>query len=394
MKEIFNLEKKYIINTYTRYPVVLEKGKGCWVYDIQGKKYLDFLAGIAVNNLGYSHPEIIKTINQASKNLIHTSNLFYLKPQIELAEYVSRITNKGKVFFANSGAEANEAAIKLARVYGNQFSPPRRNIITLKNSFHGRTIATMSATGQKKYQKGFEPIIPYFKYITPNNIKEAEKAINEKTSAVIIEFIQGEGGVFPLDREYVKNLYKLCKERKVLFIADEIQTGCGRTGYPFAFYIYKVVPDIITIAKGIASGLPMGIMVARNEYAKLLKPGMHASTFGGGYLISSVALKTLKIITSKEFLSHIRKVSKYFINRLNYLKEKYKFISQVRGTGLMLGLVLKIECKEIVQKCLERGLILNCVQNNVLRFLPPLIVTEKEIDTGINILDKVFAEIK
>ncbi len=394
MKEIFNLEKKYIINTYTRYPVVLEKGKGCWVYDIKGKKYLDFLAGIAVNNLGYSHPEIIKTINQASKNLIHTSNLFYLKPQIELAEYVSRITNKGKVFFANSGAEANEAAIKLARVYGNQFSPPRRNIITLKNSFHGRTIATMSATGQKKYQKGFEPIIPYFKYITPNNIKEAEKAINEKTSAVIIEFIQGEGGVFPLDREYVKNLYKLCKERKVLFIADEIQTGCGRTGYPFAFYIYKVVPDIITIAKGIASGLPMGIMVARNEYAKLLKPGMHASTFGGGYLISSVALKTLKIITSKEFLSHIRKVSKYFINRLNYLKEKYKFISQVRGTGLMLGLVLKIECKEIVQKCLERGLILNCVQNNVLRFLPPLIVTEKEIDTGINILDKVFAEIK
>lgn len=393
-QNIIETEKKYIINTYTRYPVVLTKGKGVYVYDIKGKKYLDFLAGISVNNLGYANKEILAIINKTAKELIHTSNLFYTIPQVELARKLSILTNKGKVFFANSGAEANESALKLARAYGNSFTPARRKIITLKNSFHGRTIATLFATGQKKYQKGFEPKIKDFIYATQNDVNNIKNLIDNKTAAVLIEFIQGEGGVNVLKKDFVKFLYNLCNEKGIIFIADEIQTGLGRTGKLFAFQHYNIVPDIITIAKSIAAGLPMGVMVAKNKYAKYLKPGMHASTFGGGYVVSSVANYVLDTVSSKSFLKNISQTSKYFYQKLIEIQNDFNFIKKVKGMGLMLALELDIDCKEIVQKALKNGLILNCVQNKILRFLPPLIIERKEIDSAMAILRKIFKEVK
>jgi len=393
-KDIRNFEKKYILQTYTRYPVILDKGKGVYVYDINGKKYLDFLAGISVNNLGYGNEDITKIVTESAKKLIHTSNLFYLEPQIEFAKKVSDASNKGKLFFANSGAEANESAIKLARAYGNSFNPPRRKIISLKNSFHGRTLATIYATGQKKYQKGFEPKLSGFVYAKANDIDGLKKMIDNKTSAIIIEFVQGEGGVNVLEKEFVKEVYKVCKKNGIIFIADEIQTGLGRTGKLFAYQHYGVVPDVITLAKSIAAGFPMGAMTVKNKYAKFLKAGMHASTFGGGYLVTKVANYVFDTVSSKKFLDKVEKNGNYFKDRLNELKDEFGFIKEVKGFGLMLALELNINCKDIVLEALENGLIINCIQNKILRFLPPLIISREEIDIGIEILKNVFSKIK
>jgi len=393
-REIIDFEKRYVLQIYSRYPVILDRGKGVYVYDIDGKRYLDFLAGISVNNLGYGNERITEIIAESSKKLIHTSNLFYLKPQIEFAKKVSEASNKGKLFFANSGAEANEAAIKLARAYGNSFSRPKRKIISLKNSFHGRTLATIYATRQKKYQKGFEPKLSGFIYAKANDIDSVKRLIDNKTSAIMIEFVQGEGGVNVLDKKFVKEVYNLCKKNEIIFIADEIQTGLGRTGKLFAFQYYNIIPDVITLAKSIAAGFPMGVMIAKNKYAKFLKPGMHASTFGGGYLVTEVANYVFDTVSSKKFLDNINKNAKYFKEKLNNLKDEFQFVEEVKGIGLMLALELKIECKDIVLKALEQGLIINCIQNKILRFLPPLIVSKKEIDSCVAILKDVFLKLK
>ncbi len=392
--QLVNLEKKYIVQTYARYPVILTKGEGVYVYDEKGRKYLDFLSGISVNNLGYNNRKIIKIIEDSAKKLIHTSNLFYTEPQIKLAQKLSELSNKGKVFFANSGAEANEAAIKLARAYGNSFKPAKNRIITLKNSFHGRTLATMFATGQKKYQKGFEPRLKEFVYAAPDDINGLKKLITERTAAIMIEFVQGEGGINVLSKEFVKFIYKICKEKNIIFIADEIQTGLGRTGKLFAYQHFGVIPDVITLAKSIASGLPIGVMIAKNKYAKFLKPGMHASTFGGGYLVCNVANYVVDTVSSPAFLKRVQENSKYFIQRLQELKDEFKFIKKVKGIGLMLALELDMECKNIVLEALRRGLILNCIQERILRFLPPLVITKKHIDSAIKILREIFRGIK
>lgn len=392
--ELFKKEKKFIINTYKRYPVILKKGDGVYLYDINNKKYLDFLAGISVNNLGYNDDGIKKVIKNSIDFLIHTSNLFYTEPQIELAEKLSNLTNRGKVFFCNSGAEANEAAIKLCRAYGNSLNPPKHNIITLRNSFHGRTLATLFATGQKKYQKGFEPKIKTFLYAEPNNFKSVEKLLNKNVSGIMIEFIQGEGGVNVLDKNFVKDIYNLSREKNIMFIADEVQTGLGRTGKLFAFQHYNVIPDVITLAKSLAGGLPMGAMIAKNEFAKYFKPGMHASTFGGGFLVASVANYIIDKVSNKNFLKNVQTNGKYFYKKLLQLKKEYDFITEVRGLGLMLALKLNFDAYPIVEKALEKGLIINSVQNNILRFLPPLIVTKKEIDKAVEILNEIFNEIK
>ncbi len=389
-KLIVQKEKKYILQTYKRYPVELVKGDGVWVWDAEGNKYLDFLAGIAVNNLGYNNKILNKVIADSSGKLIHTSNLFYTYPQIRLAEKISMLTNRGKVFFANSGAEANEAAVKLARAYGNSFAEKKSEIITLKNSFHGRTLATVFATGQTKYQKGFEPKIKSFKYVEPNNIKSFNKTVSDKTAAVMIEFIQGEGGVEPLDRNFVKNIVQVCKERDILFIADEIQTGMGRTGKMFAFQHYKILPDVITVAKAIANGLPMGLMIVKNKFAKYLSYGMHASTFGGGYLVSSVAEKVVDIISDNKFLEKVNALSEYFFDKLRILASEKKVIKRIKGKGLMIGLELNKGCSEYVLAALKRKLIINCAHDNVLRFLPPLIIVKENIDFAVEVLREIL----
>lgn len=388
--ELIKKEKKFVLQTYGRYAVALKKGDGVYVWDVNNKKYLDFLSGIAVNSLGYNNKEINRVVNRSLDMLIHTSNYFYLEPQIDFAEKLSILTNKGKVFFANSGAEANETALKLARAYGNSFKKNRKKIITLEGSFHGRSLATIFATGQKKYQKGFSPKVGNYVYIKPDDIKSLKKALDNDVSAVLIELIQGEGGVNTLDKEYVQTMYKICKQKKILFMVDEIQTGLGRTGKLFAFKHFNIIPDVITLAKSIAGGFPMGVAVIKKEYAGILKPGMHASTFGGGYLISSVAAKILDIISKKSFQDHIQMISNYFYKQLVGLKKKYPFIVEIRGMGLMLGLKLKCPCKDIVKKLLTLGLIANCIHENILRFLPPLIIQKKHVDEAIKKLDTVF----
>ncbi len=393
-EELLQKEKQVVLQTYTRYPMALKKGKGLYVWDVHNKKYLDFLSGIAVNNLGHYNKDIYHIIKKAAKELIHTSNYFYQQPQIELAEKLSHLTNKGKVFFSNSGAEANECALKLARVYGNQFFPKKQVMVTLKESFHGRTLATIFATGQEKYQKGFEPAAGKYRYLTPNKIEEIYSILSQDVSTVLIELIQGEGGLNQLDYEFVQTLNKVCQEKKILLMVDEVQTGFGRTGKLFAFEHYGIIPDVITLAKPIAAGLPMGLTIIKNEYADLLQPGMHASTFGGGYLVCSVANKVLDIINQARFLEHIKEVGDYFKGKLVDLKTKYNFIEKVKGLGLMLGLGLKFPCKEIVVKALHEGLIINCVHEDVLRFVPPLIVEKKHVNQVFGILDKIFSGMK
>lgn len=383
-------EKDYIVQTYSRYPVFLKRGNGVYLWDHLNKKYLDFLSGIAVNNLGYNHLQIKSVINTPFNKLVHTSNLFYTEPQIKLAEKLSKLTNRGRVFFANSGAEANEAALKLARAYGNQFKEPRKKIVTLKNSFHGRTLATVFATAQKKYQKGFKPKVGNYIYLEPNKPKKLKKILTNDVSAIFVELIQGEGGINILDKDFVQSIYLLCKKRKILFMVDEVQTGFGRTGQLFAFQHYQIVPDVITLGKAIANGFPMGVMIAKKSFSEVLGSGMHASTFGGGYFISQIAKKVLDIISTKMFINHVNKMSGYFQEKLNEIKKTYPFVQEVRGKGLMLGLKLKMDGQPIVEKLLKRGLITNCVQGNILRFLPPLIIQKHHINEAVKKLHYVF----
>lgn len=384
---------KHIFGTYARFPVAFVKGEGCRLWDDKGKEYLDFLAGIAVCGLGHCHPEVTRAIEEAARKLIHVSNLFYTYPQVALAAELTRLSFADKVFFCNSGAEANEAAIKLARKFSSdRFGPGRFHIISMKNSFHGRTMATLSATGQSKVQKGFEPLVEGFVYVDFNSVEAVEAAITEKTCAVLIEPVQGEGGLnFPAPG-YFKDLKALCREKNLLLIFDEIQTGLGRTGSLFAYEQEGVSPDIMTLAKALANGLPMGAMLAADEVAGAFTPGSHATTFGGGPLVASVALATLRIISEPDFLEKVRQTGAYFVTRLEELKDRFPFVRQVRGRGLMVGLELDIPGAKFVTKCLEKGAIINCTHDTVLRFVPPLIAGRSEVDRMVAILEEAFKE--
>ncbi|MDD5067072.1 MAG: aspartate aminotransferase family protein [bacterium] len=391
-EELLHKEKEFVLQTYSRYPVALKKGKGVYVWDLQGKKYLDFFAGIAVNDLGYAHKQIKKAVQRSLNRLIHASNYFYLEPQISLAEKLSLSSSQGKVFFANSGAEANECALKLARVYGNQCQPRRGTILTLENSFHGRTLATLFATGQAKYHAGFEPAVGKYVYLEPNNISRIDSVLSDDVSSVLIELVQGEGGVRVMDKTFISALSEKCRKKNVLFMVDEVQTGLGRTGRLFAYEHFGIIPDVITLAKPLAGGLPMGVAIIKRELAGLLKPGMHASSFGGGYMVCSVANCVIDLIRKEKFLSHIREMGDYLSGQFKALKQKYDFIAETRGLGLMQGMQLKFNGKEIVQKALEKGLIINCIQENVLRCLPPLVIEKEHIDRAVSILDSVFSD--
>ncbi len=385
--------RDHIFSTYARFPVAFVKGEGCRLWDDTGKEYLDFLAGIAVCSLGHCHPELTRVINENASKLIHVSNLFYTYPQVELAAELTRLCFADKVFFCNSGAEANEAAIKLARKYSwDRFGPGRYQILTMKESFHGRTMATLSATGQTKVQKGFEPLVDGFSYVEFNSIPAVKAAINDKTCAVMVEPVQGEGGLnFPAPG-YFKELKALCRENNLLLIFDEVQSGLGRTGTLFAHEQEDVTPDIMTLAKALANGLPIGAMLAADEVAEAFTPGTHATTFGGGPLVTSVALAALRIISDPDFLRNVRETGAYFMNCLEELKQRYSFIEKVRGRGLMIGLELNVPGAKFVQKCLDRGAVINCTHDTVLRFVPPLIAGRSEVDKMIGILDGIFKE--
>ncbi|MFN4306903.1 aspartate aminotransferase family protein [Sulfurihydrogenibium azorense] len=377
---------KYLFQNYGRLPYFFEKGDGCYLYDDKGKKYLDMLSGIAVNVLGYNHPKLTKAICEQASKIIHISNLFYIKPQIEVARILSENSFGGKVFFCNSGAESNEALIKLVRRYFYDKKQERYEIITFEGSFHGRTLATVTATAQPKYHEGFYPLVEGFKYAKFNDIDSVKNLITDKTAAILIELVQGEGGVNPANKEFIKELYKLCKENDILFTVDEVQTGIGRTGKLFSYQHFDIQPDIISLAKGLGGGVPIGAIIAKDDIAKSFVPGTHASTFGGNYLSTVAAKVVLEEVLSEGFLDRVQKVGEY-------LKEALKIFGYpVKGLGLMVGMDLpqSISAKEVMKKTLEKGLIVGTAGENTLRFVPPLIITEKEVDEAVDILKEVL----
>ncbi|GAB6071960.1 aspartate aminotransferase family protein [Venenivibrio stagnispumantis] len=374
--------QKYLFQNYTRFPISFEKGEGVYLYDENGKRYLDLLSGIAVNILGYNHPKLTQAICEQSKKIIHISNLFHIKPQIEVAKILVQNSCGDKVFFCNSGAESNEAAIKLARRYFYDKKEKRYEIITFEGSFHGRTLATVTATAQPKYHEGFEPLPEGFKYAKFNDIDSVKELILEKTAGIMIELIQGEGGVNPADKNFIKELYNLTREKGLLFIVDEVQTGIGRTGKLFAYQHYDIEPDIITLAKGLGGGVPIGAVIAKEDIAKSFIPGTHASTFGGNYLATTAAKVVLEEVLKDNFLNEVLEKGEFF-------KEKLKEIGlSAKGIGLMIGVDMpeNIDSKEIVKKALQNGLIIGTAGKNTLRFVPPLIITKEEIEEAIKIL--------
>jgi acetylornithine aminotransferase len=386
---------RVIAKTYKRFPIVLEKGSGCTLYDTQGRRYTDFVAGIAVCNLGHSHPGVIKAISDQVQTLTHVSNLYYTIPQVELAAWLVTNSFADRAFFCNSGAEANEAAIKLARKYFNERGEKSRfRIITMEHSFHGRTMATLSATGQDKIKKGFDPVLEGFDYVPFNDLEALRSKIDASTCAVMLEPIQGEGGVRCPDAGYLKAVRQVCDASGLLLIFDEIQTGMGRTGRLFAYEHFDVAPDIMTLAKALANGLPIGAMLATDQVAEAFGPGAHASTFGGTPLVTAAALEVCKTLVQGGVLNQGHEAGAYFKEKLRWLKERHETIVDYRGLGLLLGIKLAINGESLVNHCLQRGFLVNCIQENILRFVPPLIIQKEEIDALIACLDEIFTELE
>ena len=389
------LSEQYVANTYSRYPVLLVRGKGTRVWDLEGEEYLDFVSGLAVCNLGHCHPRVVKAIQDQAEKLIHISNFYYIEPQIQLASLLCKHSFADKVFFCNSGAEANEGAFKLARKFAKEkIGKDRYEIITMERSFHGRTLATLTATGQEKFHKGYEPLMPGFKYVPFNDIGAVKNAIDPKTCAVMVEPIQGEGGVNCPSEGYLKALRDICDEKRLLLIFDEVQVGMGRTGKLFAYEHEGVEPDMLTLAKSLAGGVPIGALLIKKGIADGFKPGDHASTFGGNPLASAAGVAALTAILEEGMLENCRKMGDYFISELEEIKKKFPFVKEVRGKGLILGIELRIDGSSMVKEMLKRKILINCTMGNVLRFLPPLIVTKEEVDRVVKTLGEVFEGLK
>ena len=390
-KAWMELSEKVVAFTYARFPIILVRGKGTRVWDMDGKEYLDFLAGLAVCNLGHCHPKVVRAIQDQAEKLIHVSNFYYIEPQIQLASLLCQHSFAGKVFFGNSGAEANEGAIKLARKYAKEkMQGDRYEIITMDRSFHGRTLATLTATAQEKYHKGYAPLVAGFKYVPFNDAEAVRKAIDPKTCAILIEPIQGEGGVNIPSEGYLKTLREICNENGLLLIFDEVQVGMGRTGKLFAYEHFGIEPDILTLAKSLAGGVPIGALLMKKEVAEIFKPGDHASTFGGNPLATAAGVAALTSLLEEGILENCRNVGDYFLTRLKGLQDKFSFVREVRGKGLILGMELNMEGGPIVKEMMERGFLINCTMGNVLRFLPPLIVTKEEVDRLIEALEETM----
>ena len=391
-QDVIEMTHRYVAQTYARYPIALVRGKGIKVWDANGKQYLDFAAGIAVNSLGHNHPAVVRAIQRQAKNLIHVSNLYHIAPQAELARDLCRRSFADRVFFCNSGAEANEAAIKLARRYGAERLGGKYEILSMLNSFHGRTLATLTATGQEKVRLGFDPLPSGFRQVPYGDVDAVEDAIGEKTAAVLVEPIQGEGGVVVPEEGYLQGLRDLCNSRGLLLIFDEVQVGMGRTGKLFAYEHFGVEPDIMTLAKALGGGLPVGAMLAKEEVAYSFVPGTHASTFGGNPLVCSVAIAVLKTLVRDGVLRNCVRMGRVLVQELQSLKERFGFIRDIRGKGLIIGVEIEADASKIVGECLQAGLLITSAgHNNVLRFLPPLTVSKRDIDRGLAIFEKVLA---
>jgi acetylornithine/N-succinyldiaminopimelate aminotransferase len=386
-QETIELFNKYVIANYNRLPRVIVKGEGCYLYDADGNKILDMFPGWAVSGIGHCHPKVVKAIAEQSKKLLHIDNTFCSEPQGLLAKLLSDRAFGGKTFFCNSGAEANEAAMKLARLYT---AKEKYKFITCEGSFHGRTFATVSATAQPKYHEGFLPLLPGFIYVPFNDIKALELAFSDEVAAVMIEPIQGEGGINIASAEYMSAIRQLCDHNGAVMILDEVQTGIGRTGKWFAYQHYDVEPDMITMAKTLGGGVAIGAMMAKAEIADCLKPGKHASTFGGNPLACAAAIAVIEAIEQENLLQNAVDMGNYTKEKLEQLKAKHAVIDHIRGVGLMIGIQLKSPGAQIVDKCLEKGLRINCTHDTVLRFMPPMIVKKEQIDTAIEILDSVL----
>jgi acetylornithine aminotransferase/acetylornithine/N-succinyldiaminopimelate aminotransferase len=384
----------HVATTYGRAPVALVRGEGTRVWDADGKLYYDFLSGLGVNNLGHCHPRVVEAIRQQAGTLLHVSNLYHIQPQIELAEMLAERSFADRSFFCNSGTEACEAAIKLARRYSHDhFGEGRYEIITMEHSFHGRTMGSLSATAQTRYHKGFEPLLDGFRYAPFNDLQALAAMLGPKTCAIMVEPVQGEGGVNVPSPDYLKGLRELCQAHQLLLIYDEVQCGIGRTGTLFAYEHEGVPPDIMTLAKSLAGGVPIGAMLAREDVAKAFVPGTHAATFGGNPLATAAGVAALQAIEAEGMLENCQRVGAYFMQRLKGLQQRYPCMKEVRGKGLMLGIELEFPGNQFVPACMERGFLVNCTMDTVLRFLPPLIVTEREVDLLITVLDELFARV-
>ena len=383
---------RYVAQTYARLPICLVKGEGSSVWDSEGRRYLDLVMGIGVNGLGHCHPKVVAAIREQAGRLLHVSNLYHIEAQIRLAKALCEISFADRVFFCNSGGEANEACIKLARKYAKDSGHPERyEIITMEGSFHGRTLATLTATAQTKYHKGFEPLPEGFKYVPFNDLRAASAALSQKTAAIMLEPIQALGGVNVPADDFLPGLRRLCDEKGLLLILDEVFTGIGRTGAMFCHQHYGIEPDVMSLAKALAGGLPVGAMLAKEEVARSFGPGTHAATFGGNPLVAFVGTEVLKAIGEEDLLGNTQRMGGYFMGRLKDLQRKYSFIKEVRGKGLLIGVELEFAGKEIDAQCQERGVLINSLGDKVLRIIPALNVKQGEIDQAIGVLDSVFA---
>lgn len=392
--EIVDRADRVLMHTYARVPVAFQRGEGCRLWDQEGKVYLDFLAGIAVTALGHSHPQVTETIKNQAGRLLHTSNLYQIENQIALAERLVAHSFADKVFFCNSGTEANEGAIKLARRYATEkYGPQKTTILAMFNSFHGRTLGSLSATGQEKFRKGFGPLLSGFSFVPFNDLKALDQAWDDSVCAVMLEPVQGEGGIRVPEPDYLKEVKRRCREREALMILDEVQTGLGRTGTLFCYEQFGAEPDIMTLAKALGNGLPIGALLATEEVASAFRPGDHAATFGGNPLVTAAADTVLSLLLEDGFLAEVREKGAYFKKRLLGLKEECPPIQEVRGMGLLLGLKLDRPGKPFVDACLSRGFLINCTQETILRFAPPLIISRSEIDALIEVLRELFRDL-
>ncbi|MFZ1917654.1 MAG: aspartate aminotransferase family protein [Terriglobales bacterium] len=391
LEQIADLEKRFLLPTYNRYPVAFERGKGVFVYDFEGKKYLDFVAGLGVNALGHAHPRIVKTIREQAGRLIHVSNLYYNEYQGQLAERLCQLSGLDRVFFSNSGTEAMEGAIKLARLAGHKAGGDAKcGLVALEGSYHGRTFGSMSLTGQDKYRRGFEPLLENVTFIERNNVESLRAAINANTCAIVLEPIFGEGGILECSTQFLQECRALADQYQAALIFDEIQCGLGRTGTIFAFQTFGVVPDIVTIAKPIAAGVPLGAFISKERFASAISPGQHGTTFGGGPLACRVALEYLAIVEQERLLENVIRVGDHLHQQFEVLVEKYAAARETRGRGFIQGLVLDVPARPFVEQALAEGVLFNATQDTVLRFLPPFLLEEKHVDKGIRVLKKLL----
>ena len=393
-EEVIQREKQFLLQTYNRYPLVIERGKGVFLFDLDGKKYLDFVAGLGVNALGHAHPRIVKTVRDQAARVIHLSNLYYNEYQGRLAEKLCTLSGLHRAFFSNSGTEAIEGSIKLARLAGHRAGGAAKSqLVALEGSYHGRSFGSMSVTGQDKYRKGFEPLLEEVKFVPQNDMEALRAAVNENTCAIVLEPIFGEGGIYECSVEFLKECRALADKHRAALIFDEIQCGLGRTGTIFAFQAFGVTPDIVAIAKPIAAGIPLGAFVVKEDFASAISPGQHGTTFGGGPLACRVALEYLAIVEEEKLLENVANVGGYLQQQLKALVDRFSVALEARGRGLIQGLQLDVPARPIVEQALAEGVLFNSTQDTVVRFLPPFLLHEKHVDKGMRVLKKLLKKL-